>query len=63
MTADPTTCYRCPAPPAGVVAVSELDDSRAAGAPVAEVPLCALHLADVAAACGFERPGELRGER
>ena len=45
-----------------VVAVATLDEGLAAGPPVAEVPLCAEHLGDVAEACGFERPGDLRGE-
>ena len=62
MQVDPTTCRRCAAPPAGVVAVSELDEGRAAST-VAEVALCAEHLADVAVACGFERPEELRPSR
>jgi len=44
----------------GVVAVAELDEGRGADF-VAEVPLCGDHLADVAAACGFDRPGALRG--
>ena len=57
---DLATCHRCPAPPVGVVAVSELDEGLAAGPPVTEIRLCASHLADVAVACGFDRPGDLR---
>lgn len=55
------TCARCSAPGAGVVSVAELDEDRTAGRPVAEVVLCADHLARVAEALGCARPAELRG--
>ncbi len=44
-------------------AVAELDEGRAAGSPLVEVPLCVDHLADIAEVPGFEKPGELRAER
>jgi hypothetical protein len=56
----PLACRRCPRPSAGVVSVAELDEGRAAGAPLVEVSLCVEHLAEV---LGFERPGELRAAR
>ena len=52
------TCFRCSQPPAGVVAVAELDDGLAAGPPLVEWALCAAHLALVAAALGFEGSGK-----
>ena len=43
----------------GLIAVAELDEGLGADF-VAELTLCVEHLGDVAEACGFERPGELR---
>ena len=57
----PLACRRCSRPSVGVVSVAELDEGRAASAPLMEIPLCVDHLADVAEALGFERPGDLRG--
>jgi len=57
------TCRRCTHPSVGVVAVSELDEGRAAGSPLVEVPLCVDHLAEVAEVLGFERSGEVRVAR
>ena len=51
----PLACRRCPRPSAGVVSVAELDEGRAAGAPLMEVSLCAEHLAEVAEVLGFEK--------
>ena len=52
-------CRRCSRPAVGVVSVGELDEGQATTT-VAEIPLCTEHLADIAAACGFERPHDLR---
>jgi hypothetical protein len=46
-----------------VVSVAELDEGRAAGGPLIEVPLCVDQLADVAEVLGFERPQETWAER
>ena len=53
-------CHRCASPAVGIVALAELDEGRGADF-VAELTLCVEHLGDVAEACGFEWPGELRG--
>ncbi len=64
MPADlPLACHRCTHPSAGVVSVAELDEGRAAGSPLVEVPLCVEHLGEVAEVLGFERPAEVRAER
>lgn len=57
------TCRRCTQTSVGVVSVAELDEGRAVNSPLVEVPLCVEHLAEVAEVLGFERPGEVRGER
>ena len=53
-------CQRCGQPPAGLVSVVELDDGRAAGAPLVEAVLCGEHLAEVAGVLGFEGPAAAR---
>ena len=52
-------CHRCASPAVGVVALAELDEGRGSDF-VAGLALCVEHLGDVAEACGFVRPGELR---